>query len=217
MRRILRAGGLTIAALLATPGCTSGPAGTQAGNPAGHRSAPYAVSWTLVSRPLAACVTFTAAGSFTYTLAGGQYSGLTLASPQLTASVSSYDAATRRCAGTKVAGRLSMAQHWAGYACGFNPPVSAPSPWRARNEAWPGCHDRDQALMSTAYDTAGSRYAQYNSGSPLPLGTFRAGGGSAAPCFGVYATASLGGRGTAATFTASSYPSANKVCLPGRT
>ena len=173
------------------------------------------MSWTLVSRPLATCVTFTAAGDLTYTLGGGQYADVTLTSPELRASVSGYDATTGHCAGHKALSGLSMAQHWAGYACGFTPPIMATDPWQAQDEAWPGCAgDRDQALMITTYDVSNSSYYQYNSGSPLPLGTFGAGGGAAGPCFGVYATATLSGHDVSDTVTAGSYQSARKVCLP---
>jgi hypothetical protein len=211
MARALLAGAVALAALLAAAGCTS----ATPGGPAGHRSMPYDVSWTLVSGPLATCVTFTAAGDLTYTLGGGQYAGVTLTSPQLRASVSRYDAATRRCAGHKALSGLSMAQHWAGYACGFNPPIAAPATWQASDEAWPGClGDRDQALMITTYNVSSSSYNQYNSGSPLPLGTFGAGDGTAGPCFGVYATATLSGHDVSDSLTAGSYQSARKVCLP---
>jgi hypothetical protein len=210
MARVLLAGTVALAALLAA-GCTS----AAPGGPAGHRSMPYDVSWTLVSRPLATCVTFTAAGDLTYTLGGGQYAGVTLTSPELRASLSRYDGAAGHCTGNKVLSGLWVAQHWAGYACGFNPPIAAPATWQASDEAWPGCAgDRDQALSISAFDTSSSWYAQYNSGAPLSLGTFGAGGATASPCFGVYATATLSERGLSDALTAGSYQSARKVCLP---
>jgi hypothetical protein len=90
MARVLLASAVALAALLAAAGCTS----ASPGGPAGHRSMPYDMSWTLVSRPLAACVTFTAAGDFTYTWGGGQYADVTLTSPQLRAS---YQSARKAC------------------------------------------------------------------------------------------------------------------------
>jgi hypothetical protein len=187
-----------------------------------HAKVSYNVTWTFRSGILRRCIKLRARGTIHYTRQALpnphdpppeiKFSSIKLTNPVLTASVTHY--AKHRCTTRATLSKISIAQHWTGYSCTYNPSLSVSAPWGVSFSAWPNCGNRRQAAYSQPYGR-GSFYKQGNSGSPTRFGDNTINFQAPAPCFGV--TASTVGH--IGTHTSDSYGASNgrsssrKVCL----
>ena len=102
-----------------------------------------------------------------------------------------------------------MGQHWSGYSCSFNPPISFSAPWGIGVSFWPGCGDKSQAGYTSDYGSSSS-YTQYT--SSVPPVTFGDYGGLPGqdPCYGLYVSS----QNYVSAHTSKWYQSsADKLCL----
>jgi hypothetical protein len=156
----------------------------------GHFRVAYHHSWTFVATKLTACGVFDVTGDISYNLwkvtDGSHYAYVwknqTLTVPTLSLTIRAYHPRSRQCARSKSASKVLISQHWTGNGMRFQ--------------------------YTTRYGR-GSRYFQYNSGSPSTFGTYISRMSFTPPCYGVRVSGTIWeGR------SSSSYGSgAKKVCL----
>lgn len=186
-----------------------------------HMAIKYHNSWLFKSRSLRRCITIRTHGTITYTTVNHPnprnppptitFERIKLANPVVTATVTRLSA-RGRCGSRTTVSKLSLGQHWTGYACGFNPSISVSFPWGVSLGGWPNCGDRRQAGYTTSYGR-GSFFEQSNSGSPTRFGDVTISFQQAAPSYGVVASvvAYVGTRSD--SFGASNGASARKAGL----
>jgi hypothetical protein len=202
-------------AVAATPHVTVQPATTTIGN----FSVSYNKSWTFKSKPEGVCLGLTATGSISYTLQispaghGVEYdwTNIKVHSPKLAASVQTYGGGS--CIGPATTTKVTIAQHWAGYSCGFDPAISAALPWGVGVSAWPSCSSRSQAKYSTTYSVRSASYTQNNTGSPVSYGTEVRLTEPKYPCYGVFVSAVVYQGNSSDSYGAGSGSSSREVCL----
>jgi hypothetical protein len=183
----------------------------------------YNVAWTFKSRILHRCITIRASGTIHYTRQGlpnprtpppeVKFYNIKLTNPLLTATVSRHPKGSSTCTGKVTLSRISIGQHWTGFACNFNPSLTVSIPWGVSFSAWPNCGDRNQASYTTNYGKS-SVYTQGNSGSPTKFGDITIFEDSHAPCYGVTAsTVGHVGTHTSDSYGASNGSQSREVCL----
>jgi len=178
----------------------------------------YDKSWTFASADLSRCVKFRATGSITYDtyIYRGIYyvSNIELSSPKLTANVTGWSPTAGCYTTSATLTKLTMVQHWTGYACDYNPSISVSLPFSVGVSFWPSCGNRNQATFSTTYAVTSSTYTQSNSGSPVDFG-YKAYGAkpSSGPCFGVFVSAVAYRGSSSDSYSAGGEVVARQVCL----
>jgi len=158
----------------------------------------YHNSWLFKSRAIHRCITFRTHGTIKYTavvvplrppIIEIKFKNIRLVNPVITATVQ-WLRSNGSCGAKKRLSKLSLGQHWAGYACGFNPSLSAGFPWGVSlSAAWPNCGNRRQAGYTSTYTKNSSFYKQSNSGSPAHFGNVTIDHTQRAPSFGVFSSA----------------------------
>lgn len=181
----------------------------------------YHNSWLFKSRSLRRCIRIRTHGTIAYTAVKHPnphdppptitFKNIRLTDPVITASVTRL-LSSGKCGSSARLSKLSLGQHWTGYACSFNPSLSVSFPWGVSIGGWPNCGDRRQASYTTTYGR-GSFYKQSNSGSPTRFGDVTIEFQQRAPSFGIFASvvAFVGTRSD--SFGASNGSSARKAGL----
>ncbi len=184
-------------------------------------SVTYSRSWTFKTSHLHRCVVLTASGTFAYHLKGTEFrskdyewSHQRLSDPTITASVQNYSKG--KCSGRANVSKISLAQYWTGYGCSYNPSIGFSVPWGISFSLWPNCGDRNQVGYKTHYGR-GSRFRQFNSGSPASFGNFSENVGRHSkpipPCYGVYPATTIYVGNSSDSYGAGNLHSAGRVCL----
>jgi hypothetical protein len=156
----------------------------------------YNKSWTFKSRALKICVLFSVRGNFTYhvSLSGAGrvpeyvWSRQHVNNPTLEADIHAYSGGS--CIGPAAATGMSMAQHWTGHSCSFNPSLSVSAPFGVSFGFWPSCNNRNRANRHSSSPAHAGFYEQFNTGDPVRIGNYSApivpGQKVKPPCYGVY-------------------------------
>jgi hypothetical protein len=191
---------------------------------AGNHTVNYSKSWTFKSVPLARCVFITASGNITYTTSayfnGGhagfytyKWTNQRLNAPKLAITVTAMGTKAS-CLSAKTITKATLAQHWTGYSCSYNPSLSVSVPFGVSVSAWPSCGNRTQGTYSSTYSTTSSSYTQYNSGSPVAFGEYDYNlSSSTPPCLGVFPSVTIYSGSSSDSFGAGDL-SSGEVCLP---
>jgi len=181
----------------------------------------YHNSWKFKSGPLRRCVSIKTHGTITYTAVTHPnphdppptitFKKIKLTDPVLTATVY-YLKKSGKCGSRDSLSRITMAQHWTGYACSFNPSLAVSVPWGVSLGGWPNCGSRRQASFTTGYGR-GSFYKQSNSRSRPQFGDVTIDASQTAPSYGVYASVVAYVGNSSDSFGASSGSVARKAGL----
>jgi hypothetical protein len=179
----------------------------------------YKESWTFKSSSIRRCITFTATGTYTYTIifhtfprGGWEYSWVdqVLHNPTLHASANVYS--HRKCGRPAELATMTLDQEWAGYACSFNPSISVSLPWGVAISGWPSCGNRNQGgRLSGPYPKPEKAYTQNNSGTPLSFESY----GQIDdllkqyPCYGIYVATEAYTNSSSDTYSSG----AKQICL----
>jgi hypothetical protein len=155
---------------------------------------PYDAGWTFVSHHLSECMVFRATGHMSYTLWYGTighaaeyfWTNQSLNDPTLNLKVYDYSSKFRDCAGRAYLIETTIAQHWSGYSCSFNPSITISGPWGVGVSGWPDCGNREQAHYAEPYHGKNWTFTQYNSGSKSRFGNYSHLDTFAPPCYGVF-------------------------------
>ena len=143
-------------------------------------SKPYFKNWVFRSAPLSACMLVQVSGSVTGTRRYAYYSGsggwdpnyyvwsrVKMANPRITMTTGTITSIG--CDFTRpVAFRhASLRQDWFERGCKMRVGISAGFPWAVQATPTYSCGTYNVATRATDYNSAASRYEQYNSGSPV--------------------------------------------------
>jgi len=180
----------------------------------GDFKVPYTRTWQVRSSKLHRCVSFTATGTFTYTVSRLsasppliEWTKQKINAPSLAATAQRTNG-KGKCVGSVSLTKLAMAQHWTGFACSFNPSISFNLPWGVGVSAWPTCNHRNQATRSHIYGS-GSKHTMFDSGARVGYGNVNASSATSFPCYGVYLSTTLFSGGNSDSFSTN----VRKVCL----
>jgi hypothetical protein len=193
-----------LASLLVLPGTAGAATGHshQGAGPKAHRGAGpkvkhrknYKKSWTFKDKSQHRCVTYTVAGAVKYdtqqfTPSGDiEWTDQRLSpQPTLRAIVHAYSKGS--CTGPAVLYKMTVAQHWSGFSCGFDPAIGFSIPWGVSVSFWPSCGTKSQASFHSNFG-ANSSYVQYTNGvPPITFGAWADIPPTSGPCYGVYVSA----------------------------
>jgi hypothetical protein len=227
MQRLgLAAAGLLAATALAAPTASAAVAAHSpqvAQVQLGKWKKDYSISWTWKSPDLHLCLKFKVYGNITYKT----YETITTKSASIwwkdqklndpTMTVVVENAGCKRQVSVS---SISIAQHWTGYSCSFNPSLSlgvGADGVGIGISGWPSCGTRKQAIYHSHYGR-GAHHTQFNSGSPTAFGDYSSlvsgvGLVKPPPCYGVYPSATVNYHGNSDSFNSGNLSRSGKVCL----
>jgi hypothetical protein len=176
-------------------------------------------SWTFVSKPLSMCVDFTVVGNITYKatespnrITSFELKSIHLNDPVLKAVVHGWTLNAGCLAEKRRVSKISIGQHWAGFACSDNPSISVAIPWGVAASAWPTCGSRKQGSYTTSYG-AGARFTQNNTGSPATFANVYSQGAKPKDCYGVFVSAEIFKGNKSDSYADGQGAAAKQICL----
>lgn len=182
----------------------------------------YHNSWLFKSRPLNRCIRFRTHGTIKYTVIAHpnprnppptfEFKDIKLTNPVVTAAIT-HLRSDGSCGLRQPTSKFLLGQHWAGFACNFNPSLSVSVPWGVSIGAWPSCGQREQATYTGPPFGRGSFYKQSNSGSPTQFGNTTIDQVDLAPCYGIFPSAVAFVRNNSDSFGAGNLNRSKKACL----